>query len=66
MSLLHLAPDIQEAVLFLPGVKQGRDRCQLRHLLPLTRLLDWTMQRAAWEVQWRERLASDAKMGETL
>lgn len=50
MSLLHLAPDIQEAVLFLPRVVSGRDPCQMHQLLPLTRLLDWKKQRAAWQM----------------
>jgi hypothetical protein len=65
MSLLHLAPDIQEAVLFLPRLACGRDPCQLRHLLPVTRLLDWEKQRAAWCLIWQERLAPPARMGKT-
>src|SRR5262249_57194878 len=35
MSLLYLAPDIQEAILFLPPPTRGRDRLHMRHLLPL-------------------------------
>lgn len=58
MSLLHLAPDLQEAVLFLPPVAAGRDRLALRHLLPLAAELDWRAQRRAWA-----RLAAERGLG---
>ena len=45
VSLLHLAPDIQEALLFRPGPERGRDCLSLRHVLPLTKVLDWHQQR---------------------
>jgi hypothetical protein len=32
---LHLAPDIQEAILFLPRVLRGRDPIYLEHLQAL-------------------------------
>ena len=32
MNLLQLAPDIQEAILFLPLTERGHDRIQLRQL----------------------------------
>jgi len=32
MNLLHLVPDIQEAILFLPRVVRGRDPICLEHL----------------------------------
>jgi hypothetical protein len=48
MSLVLLAPDIQEAVLFLAPTREGRDPIQLRHLLPITAALDWKQQRKAW------------------
>lgn len=47
MNLLHLAPDIQEDLLFLPSV-EGRDRIHERMLRPLTAMLDWGEQRTAW------------------
>ena len=54
MSLLQLAPDIQEAILFLPLVERGRDPIVLRDLLPIAGSLDWNRQRRKWE-QLRRR-----------
>jgi len=48
MSLLHLAPDLQEKILFLPRVQSGRDRIHLHQLQALTALLDWQQQRRRW------------------
>ena len=48
MNLLHLAPDIQEAILFLPTVGQGRDPICERDLRPIAAVTDWRKQRAAW------------------
>jgi hypothetical protein len=48
MSLLHLAPDLQEKILFLPRVHSGRDRMHLHELRALTALLDWQEQRRRW------------------
>jgi hypothetical protein len=48
MSILHLAPDIQEQVLFLPRTEHGRDRIILRDLLPIAATTDWRKQRAMW------------------
>jgi hypothetical protein len=45
MSLLNLAPDIQEAILFLPRTEQGRDAIHLRDLQPIARTVDWRKQR---------------------
>ncbi len=44
-SLLALAPDIQEDILFLPRTNKGRDPIQLRQLLPITIIADWRKQR---------------------
>jgi hypothetical protein len=41
MNLLYLAPDIQEAVLFLPRTERGRAPVVLRDLLPIASTLDW-------------------------
>jgi len=49
MNLLHLAPDIQEAILFLPRVTEGRDAVTERHIRPITAVLDWHRQRAMGE-----------------
>lgn len=44
MNLTLLAPDIQEALLFLPLVEQGRDTIILRSLQPIAMVLDWRKQ----------------------
>jgi hypothetical protein len=48
MNLLHLAPDIQEELLFLPEVTTGRDPIHERMLRPVTALVDWAEQRRRW------------------
>ena len=48
MNLLHLAPDIQEAILFLPRVESGRDPVTERELRSLVALPDWRKQRRLW------------------
>lgn len=48
MSLLLLAPDIQEAVLFLPRTLKGRDRIQERDLRPIAVVPQWNRQRKMW------------------
>src|SRR5262245_6216402 len=47
-SLLGLAPDLQEEILFLPRTLKGRDPIQLRHLLPIVAIPDWRKQRIRW------------------
>ncbi len=48
MSLLNLAPDIQEELLCLPEVIQGKAQIHERLLRPLTREIDWRVQRRMW------------------
>ena len=48
MSLLSLAPDLQEQVMFLPRTERGRDPIQMRHLLPIAQVADWKIQRQLW------------------
>lgn len=48
MNLLHLAPDIQEEILFLPLVTTGRDPIHERMLRELTYIVDWQEQRERW------------------
>ena len=48
LNLLVLAPDIQEALLFLPRTVRGRDPIHLRQLQPLAVVLDWEQQRHLW------------------
>ncbi len=47
MHLLHLAPDIQEAILFLPPTF-GRGPVTERHLRRLSSMIDWAEQRRLW------------------
>jgi hypothetical protein len=48
MSLLYLAPDIQETILFLPRVERGGDPVVLHELLPIAAAADWAKQRRLW------------------
>jgi len=56
MNFLHLAPDIQEAILFLPRVEKGRDPITERDLRPIAAILDWKTQRGMWEELKTKRL----------
>ena len=48
ISLLNLAPDIQEELLFLPRTTQGRDPISERELRPICAVADWRRQRRLW------------------
>ncbi len=48
MSLLNLAPDIQEELLYLPEVIKGKAGIHERLLRPLTTEIDWKVQRRMW------------------
>jgi hypothetical protein len=48
LNLLYLAPDIQEALLFLPLTQRGRDPIILADLMPLAASFDWRKQRRLW------------------
>lgn len=48
MDLLSLAPDIQEAVLFLQATERGRDAITERDLRPIAAMADWGRQRKLW------------------
>ncbi len=45
MNLLMLAPDIQEEILNLPRVNNGRDSVHLRQLQQIALVPDWRKQR---------------------
>src|SRR6195952_5260348 len=45
LQLNHLAPEIQEQLLFLPPTRQGFDRLLERHLRAVARLADWEGQK---------------------
>jgi len=48
MNLLHLAPDIQEAILFLPPTDGGRAPIPERHIRAICAVLDWRKQQRMW------------------
>ncbi|TWU13348.1 hypothetical protein CA54_21830 [Symmachiella macrocystis] len=48
MNLLLLAPDIQEALLFLPRTVSGKEPIHEKLLRPIAAVLDWARQRAMW------------------
>jgi hypothetical protein len=58
MSLLNLAPDLQEQILFLPRTERGRDAVKETDLRLLTATVDWRKQRRMWAALQR-RLESD-------
>lgn len=53
MNLLHLAPDLQEAILALPRVERGRDPITERDLRPIAAIVDWRKQRQMWRTARR-------------
>ena len=53
MGMLSLAPDIQEAILFLPRVDKGRDRVTERDVRRITRSLGWDEQKGNWKTPKR-------------
>ena len=54
MNLLNLAPDIQEAILFLPRTLRGRDPIIVWDLQPVASTMDWRKQSRKWlELQGR-------------
>ncbi len=55
MNLNHLAPDIQESILHLPRVTEGRDPVTERDLRPIAQIMDWQKQRRAWAQMARSR-----------
>lgn len=48
MNFLQLAPEIQEAILFLPLTFSGRDPIREHHIRPVAAELDWRRQRRGW------------------
>jgi len=51
VNLLNLAPDIQEALLFLPPVEAGRDVIKEWQVRPIAATPGWTDQRRLWRKQ---------------
>jgi len=50
LNLTHLAPDIQEALLFLPRVAAGKAPIHEKLLRPISAKIDWDKQREMWRV----------------
>jgi hypothetical protein len=48
MNLLMLAPDIQEAILFLPLVERGDDPIKEWQVRPIAAEVVWARQRTGW------------------
>jgi hypothetical protein len=48
LNLINLAPDIQEALLFLPPTRRGRDPILLADVQPIAATFDWRKQRRLW------------------
>ena len=48
MNLLLLAPDIQEAILFLPRTLKGHDLIRERDLRAIVTVTSWTQQHEMW------------------
>ena len=59
LNLVRLAPDIQEAILFLPVTRHGRDPISLRHVLPITLIPSWQWQRRLWQQLQRQTKAAN-------
>ena len=49
MNLVNLAPDLQEALLFLPRTERGHDPIHLAQLQLIASTLDWRKQRRLWK-----------------
>jgi hypothetical protein len=60
-SLVNLAPEIIEALLFLPPVESGRDPFVLRDVLPIAAVVDWAKQLRMWS----ELLRDNRKSGDS-
>ena len=48
MNLLNLAPEIQEAILFLPRTVRGKDSITERQVRAIAAVENWGIQRKAW------------------
>lgn len=48
MNLLQPAPNIQEAILFLPRVQRGADPLSEPQLRPIVTVPDWRKQGRLW------------------
>lgn len=56
MNLLNLAPDVQEALLFLPRTVKGRDPIREKDVRPIAAVAHWHRQRKMWAKLVGQRL----------
>jgi hypothetical protein len=49
-NLLHLAPDIQQQLLFHHRPARGRDPIHLARMQPIAAVIDWKTQRRLWRL----------------
>ena len=49
LSLVLLAPDLQEKLLFLPRLTEGKPEITEKQLRPVVQLEDWQEQRKLWQ-----------------
>ena len=50
MWMTNLAPEIQEAILFLPRAESGPDSVKEIEVREIARVMDWGVQRVRWSV----------------
>jgi hypothetical protein len=62
-NLLHLAPEIQEELLYWRRPPRGRDPLHLARLQPIAAALDWKKQRRLWGELVRGRGAASRSLG---
>ena len=53
MNLLNLAPDIQEAILFLPRTVAGQDPISERQVRRVVGEPEWKRQRRVWRIEFQ-------------
>lgn len=61
MNLLHLAPAIQEELLFLPPVAAGRPTIHEKALRPITSEISWQKQQQIWKSDFEAALLRDGE-----
>jgi hypothetical protein len=59
MNLLHLAPDIQEDLLFLPRTTKGRDPIRETDMRPIAAVALWSRQRKMWKAMKEKKLTGN-------
>ena len=62
-NLLHLAPDLQEELLFWRRPPRGRDPLHLARLQPIAAAFDWKKQRRLWKDLVRGSWAASRALG---